>query len=69
MVEQAVQVVSNRMDFNGNVAGVSSTVVVGNPQAGVRMQTLTGAAEPHGEDEAFLAQLKEYHGRRFSDEW
>jgi hypothetical protein len=69
MVEQTTQVVSSEVKFNGNVARVSSTVVTANPEAGVRMQTITGATQPHGEDEAFLIQLKEYHGRRFSDEW
>jgi hypothetical protein len=27
------------------------------------------SGELEQEDEEFLAQLKEYHGRRFSDEW
>lgn len=69
MAERTAQVVSNEVKFNGNVARVSSAVFAANPEAGVKMQTFTGAIQPHDEDEAFLAQLKEYHGRRFSDEW
>jgi hypothetical protein len=69
VTEQTAQVVSNKVSFNGNVARVSSVTVAANPEAGVKMQTFTGATQPQGEDEAFLAQLKEYHGRRFSNEW
>jgi hypothetical protein len=69
ITEQTAQVVSNKLKFNGNVARVSSTIVAANAEAGVKAQTFTGAVQPQGEDEAFLAQLKEYHGRRFSDEW
>lgn len=69
ITEQSSQVVSSKVMFNGNVTGVSSNVFRANPQAGVKTQIFTGAIQPHDEDKAFLAQLKEYHGRRFSDEW
>jgi hypothetical protein len=36
MAEQVIQVVSNMVKFNGNVARVSSTVIAANPEAGVR---------------------------------
>jgi hypothetical protein len=69
MTEQTTPVFSNEVNFNGNVARVSSTVVAANPEAGVRTQTFPGTIQQHDEDEEFLAHLKEYHGRRFSDEW
>ena len=69
VTEQTAQVVSSKMKFNGNVARVSSMIVAANAEAGVKSQIFTGATQPDSEDEAFLAQLKEYHGRRFSNEW
>lgn len=41
MAEQTIQVINNEVKFNGNVARVSSTVAVANPEAGAKTDVFT----------------------------
>jgi hypothetical protein len=50
MVEHTAQVVSNKVEFNGNVARVSSTTVAADAHAGVRTLIFTGATSPVGDE-------------------
>jgi hypothetical protein len=78
MAEHTTEEINREVPFHGSVTRVFSTIVVADPNPGVRANTSTSATPPasdqtlteaHGEDREFLAHLKHYHGWRFSDEW